>query len=701
MDASKRPWLLAVATALACGAVYVRTLHPSIPGGDAGELVAVAARLEVAHPPGYPLYTLLAHLATRVPFGSVAWRVNLFSAVAGAAAAGVLAATVRLASGSAVAGVVAAGLFAFSPVVWAYAVGAEVFPLNDLLAALLFLAAWRRSAVGVALVAGLGAAHHHTLAAYVVPVAAWLAWQEGRALLAPRRVLACATAFGGGLACCLYLPFAARAATTLSWGDPTSAHGFVDHLLRRDYGTFRLYADGDAASYLAYLAAWASHAWRSTLGVGSALAAVGAIAAFRPRGGRRGPAGEPARRGAERTGSGAPGSTGPRGGRRGLAAPPADATDDDAACRAWTRLLVACLGFYVLAFHALANAPLADPLGRAVLARFWQQADVVLCLLAGIGFAVVVRPLPAGAGRHLAVAAGATLVAAQLARGFVAHDHQRDDTVARFGRALLEPLPRDALLLTRGDLPTNVARYLQTCEGVRPDVIVLDQELLTKPWYVVRAAREHPALVFPAARYNPTAADGFSMRSFLDANASRRPVAVYAEWKRGDASTTGTYDLWPMGLASRVVATASAPDLQAWRSENAAALRALDDYGWQPLAAEPAGTWERVALEDVWQAHHRAGWWTLAQAVARDGDPELLAAARAEFERAARTHPDPPWYLERNLGIVYERLALHDPSLRGAQLAAWRRYLATAPGGDEARPAIAATVARLERNGVQ
>ncbi|CAI5764789.1 Hypothetical predicted protein, partial [Podarcis lilfordi] len=42
----------------------------------------------VAHPPGYPLFTLLAKLAIELlHFGSVAFRVNLLCAVLGAAAA--------------------------------------------------------------------------------------------------------------------------------------------------------------------------------------------------------------------------------------------------------------------------------------------------------------------------------------------------------------------------------------------------------------------------------------------------------------------------------------------------------------------------------------------------------------------------------------------------------------------------------------
>ena len=44
-------------------AVYAPTLTRGIPGGDAGELVAEACQLGVAHPPGYPLFTLVTRAA--------------------------------------------------------------------------------------------------------------------------------------------------------------------------------------------------------------------------------------------------------------------------------------------------------------------------------------------------------------------------------------------------------------------------------------------------------------------------------------------------------------------------------------------------------------------------------------------------------------------------------------------------------------
>ena len=63
-------------------ALYVYTLAPDILPADSGEFQTVATNLGVAHPPGFPLYTMLAHMMTRLPLGpNPAYRVNLFSAL--------------------------------------------------------------------------------------------------------------------------------------------------------------------------------------------------------------------------------------------------------------------------------------------------------------------------------------------------------------------------------------------------------------------------------------------------------------------------------------------------------------------------------------------------------------------------------------------------------------------------------------------
>ncbi len=67
--------------------IYGLTLAPTVTLIDSGELILAADSLGVGHPPGFPTYLMLANLATRWPWGEVAWRVNAFSAFCGAAAA--------------------------------------------------------------------------------------------------------------------------------------------------------------------------------------------------------------------------------------------------------------------------------------------------------------------------------------------------------------------------------------------------------------------------------------------------------------------------------------------------------------------------------------------------------------------------------------------------------------------------------------
>src|SRR4030095_16579855 len=80
-----------------------------------------------------------------VPFGTVAWRVNLFSALAGSAATLLLCRGVIRWTGDVATGALAADVFAFGPLVWPYAITAEVFALNNLFTAGLIYFAARAS----------------------------------------------------------------------------------------------------------------------------------------------------------------------------------------------------------------------------------------------------------------------------------------------------------------------------------------------------------------------------------------------------------------------------------------------------------------------------------------------------------------------------------------------------------------------------
>ncbi len=128
---------------------YLLTMTPHICAGDSGELTTAIYNLGAAHPPGYPLYTMLGKIFSYIPVGDVATRVNLLSAFFGAlsipfiflflvkilrlTAKNTFLTTDRL--------VAATGslLFAFSFTQWSQAVISEVYALNIVFAPMLLL----------------------------------------------------------------------------------------------------------------------------------------------------------------------------------------------------------------------------------------------------------------------------------------------------------------------------------------------------------------------------------------------------------------------------------------------------------------------------------------------------------------------------------------------------------------------------------
>jgi len=61
--------------------VYLITLAPDVTFIDSGELTAAASALGVAHPTGYPMFTVIGKIFTLLPFGSQVYMMNIMSAV--------------------------------------------------------------------------------------------------------------------------------------------------------------------------------------------------------------------------------------------------------------------------------------------------------------------------------------------------------------------------------------------------------------------------------------------------------------------------------------------------------------------------------------------------------------------------------------------------------------------------------------------
>lgn len=258
---------------------------PSVSVGDSGEFAAAAATLGVAHPPGYPLYVLAGRaFGTLLPWGTWAWRLNLFSGVCAAGALALLFSACRRRGAGAPAALVAAAVLGLSPL-WLHTnAQAEVFALNALLAAACLAVAARpnpmgeRSAAALGLLLGLGTANHHTLALAVPALAAGV-WSAARPS-APRaaRALAVFAVFGVlGASVQLFLPLRAAASPPLDWGHPVDLARFLHVFLRKDYGSLALTVEGSAAAGGAarQLLRWTRELWEGFGPAGTLLAVLG------------------------------------------------------------------------------------------------------------------------------------------------------------------------------------------------------------------------------------------------------------------------------------------------------------------------------------------------------------------------------------------------------------------------------------------
>lgn len=223
----------AVAAALATLGAYLLTLSPDLTWTNAAydgpELVIASSTLGIAHPPGYPTYVILGKAFSLLPIGTIAFRYNLFSAIAVTVAVGLCVLIIGLLFPRVrpYVAIAAALLLGFTPLVWSQAIVAEVYGLN-LLAVAAFLLAWAR--LGTSRCAGflLGLAiTTHLTSLLLLP---------GFLLRIDRHSRTAFLGLIAGLAPLLLLPWLASGNSPVIWGRPSDPAGWWWLVSGRLYG---------------------------------------------------------------------------------------------------------------------------------------------------------------------------------------------------------------------------------------------------------------------------------------------------------------------------------------------------------------------------------------------------------------------------------------------------------------------------------
>jgi MFS family permease len=219
----------ALVVALVGLGIYARTVMPATGFWDTGEAQTVPATLSIFHPTGFPTYTMIGWLWSQIPVGEVAWRMNMLSAVAVAAAAGLVTLVAghlideRHRSIRAVSAAIAGLALAFAPEPWENATRADVHALNVFFVALIvwLLFVWRaavlagsprsgRWLMGAALVFGIAVGNHPLAGLTAFGIAAWVVAVDRHLWRRWRLVLACGLLLAVGvLGTYAYIPIRA------------------------------------------------------------------------------------------------------------------------------------------------------------------------------------------------------------------------------------------------------------------------------------------------------------------------------------------------------------------------------------------------------------------------------------------------------------------------------------------------------------
>ncbi len=589
-------------TLLAIATIYLLCMSPFVGAGDSGELIVTATKLATPHPPGYPLYTFFAHLFTYLPISTVAWRVGLFSVVCQLAAAAVLFQLLREWLGRVWIACAVTMLYSLSPLVWRYAMEAEVFALNNLFAVVLLFLLHRtmslepwfsrfspkpaQAAPVLALALGLAATNHLTILLFALPFTLWFLWTYRSEILRAKPLALTLLAFAVGLLPYLFLFYLGQNRALYAWGDFSTWDGFFTHVLRREYGSFSL-ATGDKenAHFWSKIFYFAQEMVRNIYwpGVAAILYAVYRLA--RPAG--------------------------------------------NAELTTLPRLVLATFISYVVIFHALSNLDLSIPLYYHTQARMWILPLLLLCLLIGWALKFGAQKFTGGHREKILATTAFATVATMTIWNWKIQDKSNDQFFHNVGRTMLDAVAPGAVILMREDTYVNTLRYLQEIDKLRPDVKVIPLDALWWPWMKALVEKNVPGFIVPrqVLRRDNNELGAFTVLELLESNIDKFPIYISKVYPDEELTLRAKFWGFPYGFHSRIkrlgveftldeikletgpVLTLNLPDVTTHRFESWETFIRLNYVMVKPTIAELS----------IRRAAGRSDWLAFAETVKKSG----------------------------------------------------------------------------------
>lgn len=456
--------------------IYLFTMAPSVIQIDSGELAAVQATLGIAHPTGYPLFTMIGYLFLQIPIpATTIFKSNLLAAVWCSLGILFFVKSVLLIlthntnertidkklktksfkiietndsnNNLILLSAIVGGLFlAFSKTYWMQSTSVEVYSLQILLFTLIIFAALKRfysdknslfSWVWVGFSLAFGFANHMTTLLTLPFVGILFFWKEGFTKNGFTKIgLTFITSLPILILLYSYLPIRALTNPEINWGNTINWENFLRHITGKQYQVWLFSSTEAAKKQLTY---FLENLISEFTIAGIILALTGLIFAFKK-----------------------------------------------------SKRLAALITFsFVAALLYSINYDIVD------IDSYFLFNYILLAILISIGFYYLIltinnRLKP----KKLVLSTFTILGLLPLIVNFNSVNQSDQFTFEDYTKAILNSVEKNSIIFSyQWDYFISASYYFQYSENYRKDVAVIDKELLRRSWYFNQLRRSHPDVI--------------------------------------------------------------------------------------------------------------------------------------------------------------------------------------------------------------
>lgn len=436
---------------------YLGTLAPTVGFIDSGELSTVALTLGIAHPTGYPLFTISSKVFSMIPISEEAIvRLNIYSALLTSLAAIVFFFLLlelfryfkrEINNSIIISSSFAVLILAFSKTFWTQAVSIEVYSLHLLLIMLilfLFVKAIftkeQNKWLLFAFLTGMSFTNHLTTILLAPGLLYWFFAELGFNKNTFKKIAYLSIPFFVGLSIYFYLPIRAMQNPLLNWGNPQTLEKLWWHFTGKQFRVWMFTSTDSAKKQFNY---FFENLTNEFFFIIVAVASIGFfVLLFSNR-----------------------------------------------------RVFVFSVLLFISCVLYAINYDIHD------IDSYFLLAFMSLAIFVSVTVQKIIENIKGRTGIIIGLALITGMIGMQYYTTYKKVDQKNNYLVEDYTKNILLNLPKNSIVLSyQWDYFVSASYYFQHIKNIRPDIIVLDKELFRRSWYLVQLEKMYPTIINKSKR---------------------------------------------------------------------------------------------------------------------------------------------------------------------------------------------------------